>query len=55
MVHKKSENVNILSVLILLDNILSRGASDDYGRYAQMGLKLEPNNPHSIKIIRRCN
>ena len=45
----KEEQSNTLKVLIHVENLLSRGGSDDFERYAKMGLRIDPKNPYFLK------
>ena len=41
----KQEKINIIETFLLrIEEIFSDGSSEDYRRYAQMGLRLDPNN-----------
>ena len=44
----KKEKLKILSMLTLLEGMLHDCASDDFGRYAKMGLRLEPDGPDQL-------
>ena len=38
----KNQKINILQILLSIEHILSNGESSDFGRYAQMGMQIEP-------------
>ena len=41
----KQEKINIIDTFLLkIEEIFSNGSSEDYGRYAQMGLRLDPKH-----------
>lgn len=41
----KQEKINIIATFLLkIEEIFSDGSSEDYRRYAQMGLRLDPNH-----------
>ena len=44
----KKEQVIILGMLGSIELSLTDGMSDDLGRYTELGLKLEPNNPSML-------
>lgn len=46
----KQEKMNLIETFLLpIEEILSDGTSDDYGRYAQMGLRLDPNHAYFLQ------
>ena len=51
----KKEQVIILGMLSSIELSLTDGMSDDLGRYTELGLKLEPNNPSMLSRIENFN
>ena len=51
----KKEQVIILGMLGSIELSLTDGMSDDLGRYTELGLKLEPNNPSMLSRTENFN
>ena len=45
----------LLRCLLEADDILSMGESDDYERYAKMGLQIDPKHPYFLSRHGDCN
>ena len=41
----KDEKFYVIENLLLVENFLTRAISDDYGRYTQIALHIDPNHP----------
>ena len=42
------DKIFVLQILMRVERLLSEGRSDDYGRYTQLGLDIEPNDPINL-------